>query len=97
MNKIEKELEAYLVAEWHKVGGRALKLIEVGRRGFPDRTLMLESGKIAFVELKTPTGKVSTSQARRIDELREMGLNVYLVTSREEVDRVISIETNRTR
>jgi hypothetical protein len=38
-------------------------------RGFPDLEVILDGGRVAFIEVKTPTGRVRPEQARFMDAL----------------------------
>lgn len=53
-----------------------LKLNVRGRRGWPDRMLLLPRGRAVFVEFKRPGGKLSALQALVISNLRKQGFTV---------------------
>ena len=86
----EKDLQNYLfsIADAHGIYCR--KVQAVGHTGFPDAFLVY-SGRVALVELKSPTGKgrLSKKQEREIARLRAHNINVYIVDSYEGVDNVI--------
>lgn len=46
-------------------------------KGFPD-LCMVRRGRILFAELKTDTGKVTPDQQAWLDDLRAVGVEVYL-------------------
>ena len=48
----EKEVEKKLVDEVKKRGGLCLKFVSPGFNGVPDRLLLLNKGKLSFVEVK---------------------------------------------
>jgi PII-like signaling protein len=86
----EKSLQRYLMRRARQHGIYARKVIAIGNTGFPDAFLVC-AGRVVLVELKSPTGKgrLSMKQEREIARLREQGVNVYVVDSREGVDNVI--------
>lgn len=83
----ERVIEAYLAKEVRRRNGLALKLS--GDPGFPDRTIVLPDGRIAFAELKTATGVLSATQKRWIRWLEGRGHRVTVIRSREEVDQFV--------
>lgn len=86
----EKALQNYLFARADDHGIYCRKMAAVGHTGFPDAFLVF-AGRAALVELKSPkgTGRLSKKQEREIARLREQGMNVYIVDSKEDVDNVI--------
>lgn len=84
----ESEIEKYLVKRVQALGGEVRKAAWVGRRGAPDRCVMLD-GKTIFVELKAPGEKAKPHQAREHDRMRKMGQTVVVVDSLEGVDEVL--------
>ncbi len=85
----ERTLERYLVRETDRRGGKALKLIPATLVGFPDRTILAPVGRVAFVELKTPRGRLSPAQIRWTDILSGLGFDVLVVRTRLDVDRFL--------
>lgn len=83
---LEKEIERYLVNQVKKFGGRAYKFVSPGNAGVPDRLVCLPGGIVALAELKAPGKKPRPLQQSTILQLRMMGVRVYVVHSREEVD-----------
>ena len=53
-----------------------LKLAALGRRGMPDRLVLLPGGVVAFVELKRPGGEATTLQVHVHGLLRALGFKV---------------------
>jgi hypothetical protein len=83
-------IEDYFVAEVERCGGLAPKLVDQGRRGFPDRTVIWPR-RVHFVELKKPVGGIVASwQERYHDDLRERGASVFVIYSKADVDCYIS-------
>lgn len=85
----EKALEAYLVKRVKMLGGIALKYSNPTCTGFPDRLLLLPDGRTAWCELKSRGKKPRAVQQARIQQLRELGQAVYVVSSRDEIERMI--------
>lgn len=85
----ESEIEARLVRGVEALGGRAYKFVSPGNVGVPDRLVVLPGGTVAFVELKTDTGRLSPMQARQIRRLRELSADVTVVRGAEGVERFL--------
>jgi hypothetical protein len=85
--KTEKDLQNYLRKEALRHGMTFDKIESRSRKGFPDCLLVFE-GVVAFIEVKTPagTGKLSASQDRVIEDLRDHGTQVGVVASQFQVD-----------
>ena len=86
----ENSVETYLVEQVEKHGGRCPKLVDMGRRGFPDRSPMWEEAVIHFVETKCPGGSVKPWQKRDHQDLRDMGFLVFVLWTKEQVDEYIA-------
>lgn len=87
--EFEKEIEAYLVKKIKELGGLCWKFTSPGMAGVPDRIVLYQSC-VTFVELKRPGGRLSEIQKKRIQELDNQKILVRVVSSKEEVDQVIS-------
>ena len=95
----ESEVEKYLIQEVVGRNGSIRKVKWIGRRGAPDRFVMLpfSRGKIgyvwiprcAWVELKRPKGKAEAHQRREHQRLREFGQVVYVIDTKEKVNAFI--------
>jgi hypothetical protein len=90
---IESDVETYLVKQVEARGGRCLKLVDLGRRGFPDRTVLWPVEHAArmmqFIETKTTGGIVKSWQERYHVDLKSMGYNVLTLWTKEQVDDYI--------
>ena len=86
---LEQKIEAYFTESVKNLGGKAYKFISPGNAGTPDRLVCLPGGKMFFVELKAPKGRLSKLQEARIDELRRLYVPVFVADSIASVDRVI--------
>tara|TARA_R110000744_G_scaffold184672_1_gene304068 strand:- start:329 stop:646 length:318 start_codon:yes stop_codon:yes gene_type:complete len=86
----EKHLQDYLFVQAKKHGIYARKMQAVGHTGFPD-VLLAFDGYALFIELKNPNGKgrLSQKQEAEIKRLMEAGLDVYVISKKEEVDDLI--------
>lgn len=100
----ESDIEEYLVKRVKELGGEVRKVKWIGRRGAPDRLVMLpftekENRKpgepyalpqTLWVELKAPGEKAKPHQAREHERMRRMGQQVEVVDSIERVDEVLA-------
>lgn len=91
----EKEIEAYLRKRIKKLGGIAYKFTSPGNDGVPDRIVLLPKGKISFVELKAPGKKPSKLQMVQINRIKKLGYDVYVIDSKELVDKIYPLEGER--
>lgn len=81
----ESQIEGTLVRRVNELGGLALKFVSPGRRGVPDRLVILPGGRVAFVEVKAPGGRLLAGQQRVHQTLRHLGVEVVVLWSIEEV------------
>ncbi|MGU4696757.1 hypothetical protein K6L09_08825 [Burkholderia cepacia] len=86
---LEKTVETYLVDRVRAAGGDAYKFSSPARVSVPDRIVVFPPARIYFVELKSPTGKVSKAQLREHERLRALGCDVRVINSREAVDAFV--------
>jgi hypothetical protein len=90
----ESEIEAYLVKRVKALGGEVRKVQWIGRRGAPDRRVMLPGHMVrqsnAWVELKAPGVKPEAHQVREHARMRRRGELVLVIDSIEAVDRWLS-------
>lgn len=84
----ENLIERYLVKRVRELGGMAVKQIWQGRRGAPDRLVILPGGRMVFVECKAPGQKAKDHQLREHDRLRKLGVMVVVVDSKDAIDEV---------
>lgn len=78
-NRVEKA--ACVFAE--KRGWFQVKIQKASINGFPDR-LFIRNGETIYVEFKSETGRLRPEQERVIEELREQGAKVYVISSLEQ-------------
>ncbi len=102
----ERDIEKHLVQRVKALGGEVRKVQWIGRRGAPDRLVMLplfgpatrldqparvvRSGRTIWVELKAPGVKPETYQLREHERMRKMGQRVVVIDSIEAVEELLS-------
>lgn len=93
----ESDIEEYLVKRVKELGGECRKVRWIGRRGAPDRVVMLPNdprigqwARTIWVELKAPGVKPRPHQDREHKRMRDMGQDVEVVDSFERVDEVLA-------
>jgi len=85
----ERDIEAYLVRRVRALGGEIRKLRWIGRRGAPDRVVMLSGGRLWWIELKRPGGNAEAHQAREHARMLAMGQRVLVLDTIEKIDGVL--------
>lgn len=86
---LEREIEKYLCKKIKELGGLCEKFTSPSRRSVPDRIITLFDGHVLFVELKSTTGKVTKAQAKDHLKRFDLGVTVYVLSSKDEVDQFI--------
>lgn len=102
----ERDIEAHLVKRVKALGGEVRKVQWIGRRGAPDRLVMLpalrkgwgvsadlivqRSDNTLWVELKAPGAKPEPHQAREHERMRKMGQIVVVIDSIEGVEDLLA-------
>lgn len=81
----EKSIETRLREKCRDAGAMCLKLEPTSMAGLPDR-IVLQAGRVWFVELKAPGQSPRPIQLLAHDQLRKCGFEVYVIDSRELVD-----------
>lgn len=84
----ERDIEEYLCKEVAKLGGKCYKWVSPGNPGVCDRIALFPHGILAFIETKSPTGRLRASQKIFIRELAAIGHNAHVVKSKGEVDKL---------
>jgi hypothetical protein len=83
----EITIEKYLVGQIEALGGFCPKFIDGGRRGAPDRLVIVPGNPVHFVELKRPAlARLEPWQKRYHEQLRACGQKVWVLNSIEAVD-----------
>ena len=88
---LERDIERYLVDRVHELGGEAYKFTSLSHRGVFDRIVVMPRGVVWFVELKSPTGKMSRLQELFQKRLTELGQRNVVLSSRDAVNNFIEI------
>lgn len=96
----ERDIEKYLSRRVKELGGECRKVQWIGRRGAPDRLVMLPldwyvdrtghaTGSPIWVELKAPGVKPAPYQVREHNRMRAMGQRVVVIDSIEGVEELL--------
>lgn len=93
----ERDIEAHLVKRVRELGGEVRKVKWIGRRGAPDRLVMLPREAYVddlhcaiWIELKAPGKKAEPHQAREHERMRRMGQRVEVIDSFERIEEILS-------
>ena len=86
---LEKRFESHLVKRAKEKGELAIKWTAPGFAGVPDRIVFLP-GRVLFVELKAPGQKATELQKRVHAMLVDLGADVRVVDSKEQVDEIFA-------
>lgn len=86
----ETVLEKRLRIEIERRDGKARKFISPGWAGAPDRLVLMPGGRMWFVEVKRPRVKPRPLQKRRAEELTELGFQVRVVSSLDELHEFLA-------
>ncbi len=84
----ESTIEAWLVKRVHANGGEIRKVKWIGRRGAPDRRVMLP-GLCVWIELKATGVAPEDYQLREHERMRRCGEDVRVIDSKAGVDELI--------
>lgn len=84
----ESQIEDYLVRRVTAMGGEVRKIRFIGRRGAPDRLVMLP-GRTIWVELKAPGKTAAPHQMREHARMRGMGQCVEVIDSLAGVEALL--------
>lgn len=84
----ESKVEGHLVKRAKALGGEVRKVQWIGRRGAPDRVVMLPD-VLFWVETKAPDGVLEPHQAREHARMRRMGQVVHVAYTLEAVDALM--------
>lgn len=88
----ERDIEAYLVKRVKALGGEVRKVQWIGRRGAPDRVVMLPGwfGPTIWVELKATGVKPEPHQVREHERMRAMFQRVVVIDSLDAVEALFA-------
>lgn len=85
----EVSIERRLKMKVKDHGGLALKLVSPGFSGVPDRLVLFQDARLAFVELKAPAKKLRALQRKRKNQIERLGFNVYTIDSYQDIDALL--------
>jgi hypothetical protein len=93
----ERDIERHLVKRVKELGGEVRKVQWIGRRGAPDRLVMLpflkwtqwQNGGTIWVELKAPGVAPEPYQLREHERMRALGQRVEVIDSLEGVESLL--------
>lgn len=112
MTEAENRLKESTLEQKHRriamtAGWFVAKVMRTARNGFPDRFYArahpkdvcrtCNRGRVILLEWKRPGGVVSPQQELRIGQLKAAGVEVYVVSSIEEANRILGITTETSR
>jgi hypothetical protein len=95
----ERDIEKHLVQRVKALGGEVRKVAWIGRRGAPDRLVMLPLRPVwgdvieasgTWVELKAPGVEPEAYQLREHKRMRAMGQRVAVIDSIAAVEELLS-------
>lgn len=84
----ERDVEAALTREVRRRGGVCWKFVSPGTVGVPDRIVVLPGGKVGFVEVKAPGGRLRPVQAARAATIRSLGTPCLVLDNPDNVTEV---------
>ena len=93
---LEVDVENQLILSAAAAGGEAYKFTVPGRRGAPDRLVLLPvppehraivAKYVRFYELKRPRGPIRVLQERWLKRLRDLGYRAEVLASKVAVNR----------
>lgn len=70
----EQQIQAKKIKELEEQGYYVIKLINTNKNGIPDLIAIPPNSDVLFIEVKGPTGKLSSLQEHRIKELTKHGI-----------------------
>lgn len=85
----ERDVEQALTRAVARHGGIAWKFVSPGTAGVPDRIVLLPGGKTGFIELKAPGKKPRPLQERRMSQIKELGIPVFVIDNISQIEWVI--------
>lgn len=91
----ESRLQLAIASTARRMNFLVVKLRASGRRGVPDLLLITPRGRVSFMEVKIPGGRVAPSQVQFHRDLVEHGATVYVVYSLVEAIEKMQEESNR--
>ena len=85
----EKKIEQNLALMVKRHGGICPKFVSPGYDGMPDRIVLMQNGRMAFVEVKAPGKSPRPLQTARHKLLRGLGFKVYVLDNAEQIGGIL--------
>lgn len=85
----EASIENAFVKHANKKGCKALKLILLNKKGFPDRTIICPKSRIFFIEFKRKGKKQSPSQVLVQKMLESFGFEYYVCDQKGQAEKIL--------
>lgn len=85
----ERDIEQYFIRRVREAGGLQRKFVSPGHRGVPDRIVGFPIQRFAFVELKAIGETPRSDQLREMIRWSEKGFMVWVIDTKELVDKFI--------
>jgi hypothetical protein len=85
----ESALEARLVREVERIGGKAPKFVSPGNNGVNDRLVILPGGRTVYVEMKAPGEPLKPLQEKWKRTLQKLGHTHYKIDSVDDIEKCI--------
>ncbi len=86
----ERDVERFLIQRVKAMGGEVRKLRWIGRRGAPDRLVLLPGHWPFLLELKAPGKRPTLQQARELVRIASYGLPTAWADSPAEIEVCIT-------
>jgi len=97
---LEKDLEKKIVTKAKKLGFLSYKFVSPSQKGVPDRIFISKSGKVFFIEFKSPKRKITPVQKELLNRWEMVKKDEYkkklksLLTSLQ-IDVILDLNTNK--
>jgi hypothetical protein len=76
----ESQIQSQIITYLEANGWLVVKIMQSNKNGWPDLQAFKDS-RCIFIEVKTPSGRLSELQKYRITQLTDKGFNCYVITS----------------
>ena len=86
---LEKQLELYFMRVMEMKNCLCWKFVSPGMAGVPDRIVIPPWGRVIFVELKAPGKRLRKLQKVRREQLKAQNVDVWVIDSKEKVDKFV--------
>lgn len=86
---LEKQLEHYFMRVMEMKNCLCWKFVSPSMAGVPDRIVIPPWGRVIFVELKAPGKRLRKLQKARREQLKAQNVDVWVIDSKEKVDKFV--------